>query len=237
MHSAPVLLLALVVVLLAVAHGTSASPLAKRHTSTYNYLKNGVGKMTFWTERGDSGGQCMLDPPANQMAVALGTNGLDNFGKNLASMCGVCIRIHNGAKSVVAHIINKLPDADRGPGDLDVTGPVWRALTTIPPGELYNIKWEVVNCPDVSGPLSYKWKDGSSQWWAGIQIRNHKKPVVSVTVNGQKPARQMYNYFVSNTGFGKGPFTVVTQLNDGTTITDKNIPLRAGAEVKGSTSQ
>ncbi|KAJ3359357.1 hypothetical protein GGF31_004139, partial [Allomyces arbusculus] len=79
--------------------------------------------------------------------------------------------------------------------------------------------------------------DGSSQWWAGVEIRNHKKPVVSVTVNGQKPARQMYNYFVSNSGFGAGPFKIVTQLSDGSTITDTNIPLRAGAEVKGKTPQ
>ncbi|KAJ3361838.1 hypothetical protein GGF31_002015 [Allomyces arbusculus] len=235
-RSAHALLFA-VLLLLGLSAAEARPQLAKRHTSTYNYLQNGVGKMTFWTESGDSNGQCLLDPPANQMAVALATDGLDNFGKNLASMCGVCIRIHNGDKSVVAHVINKLPDADRGPGDLDVTGPVWRALTTIPPGQLFDIKWEVVDCPDVSGPLVYKWKDGSSQYWAGIEIRNHKKPVVSVSVNGIKAPRKMFNYFVSDSGFGSGPFTVVTQLSDGSTITDYNVPLRSGAEVQGSASQ
>ncbi|KNE66365.1 hypothetical protein AMAG_11508 [Allomyces macrogynus ATCC 38327] len=153
-------------------------------------------------------------------------------------MSGVCIRIHNGDKSIVAHVINKLPDADRGPGDLDVTGPVWRTLMTIPPGQLFDVKWEVVDCPDVSGPLVYKWKDGSSQYWAGIEIRNHNKPVVSVTVNGIKGPRKMFHDFVSDSGFGSaGQFTVVTTFSDGISITDYNVLLRSGAEVQGSASQ
>ncbi|KNE65268.1 hypothetical protein AMAG_10912 [Allomyces macrogynus ATCC 38327] len=235
MHATVVLILALAALL---ASAANANPvLAKRGASYYNFLKSGAGKTTYWTDRPDSWGQCLLDPPANGMAVALATNGLDNWGSNPASMCGACIRIHNGAKSAVARVINKLPDGGRGAGDLDVSSAVWYALTNKAPGELYDVTWEVVDCPDASGPLVYKWKDGSSQWWAGVEIRNHRKPVLSVTVNGQRPTRQMYNYFVANSGFGPGPVTIQTVLSDGTSITDYNIPLRAGAEVRGSRSQ
>ncbi|KAJ3359483.1 hypothetical protein GGF32_009210 [Allomyces javanicus] len=236
MNAATVLILAIVALLASAAHANPV--LAKRGGSYYTWLKSGAGMTTFWTEQGHSGGQCLLDPPANGMAVALQTNGLDNWGYTLASMCGVCINIHNGGNSVVARVIDKLANTDRGPGDLDATGPVWRALTSDQPGRLYDVWWEVVDCPDASGPLVYKWKDGSSQWWAGVQIRNHKKPVVSVIVNGQHPERQMYNYFVSNSGFGgPGPYTIQTWFNDGTSITDYNVQLQAGAEVRGSTSQ
>ena len=43
------------------------------------------------------------------------------------------------------------------------------------------ITWREVAC-DVTGPLAFQFKDGSSQYWTAIQIRNHRHAIAGVEV-------------------------------------------------------
>src|SRR5207247_5181521 len=75
------------------------------------------------------------------------------------------------------------------------------------------ISWRIVS-PDISGPIRYRFKEGSSQWWTAVQIRNHRNPIAKLEfrdTNGQFVAmeRQSYNYFLrpgSDQGLGPGPY-------------------------------
>ena len=42
-----------------------------------------------------------------------------------------------------------------------------------------DIKWRIVKAP-ITGNFTYRIKEGSSQWWAAIQVRNHKYPVMKM---------------------------------------------------------
>jgi expansin len=100
------------------------------------------------------------------------------------------------------------------------------------------ITWRIVS-PALNGPIVYRFKEGSSQWWTAVQIRNHRNPVWSVeyrTATGAfKPAvRQNYNYFVEASGMGVGPFTFRVTDIYGHTIVDNGIALVVGGEVAGS---
>jgi len=53
-------------------------------------------------------------------------------------------------------------------------------------------------CP-TTGPLSYKWKEGSSAYWAGIQVRGYGGILTGVDVDYKPVGRMPYNYyFVGN---------------------------------------
>jgi expansin (peptidoglycan-binding protein) len=38
------------------------------------------------------------------------------------------------------------------------------------------IRWQYVPC-DVGGPVVYRFKDGSNQWWTAVQLRNVRHAV------------------------------------------------------------
>ena len=81
----------------------------------------------------------------------------------------------------------------------------------------------MVTC-DVQGPIRYHFKDGSSQWWAAIQVLNHRMPVTKLEYwkNGAwvNVKRESYNYFVEPSGMGSGPIKVRVTASDGQTLED-----------------
>jgi expansin (peptidoglycan-binding protein) len=98
------------------------------------------------------------------------------------------------------------------------------------------ISWTLVS-PAISGPVSYRYKDGSSQWWCGIQVRNHRNPVAKLevlTASGwmQLP-RHDYNYFVSKSGTGCGSEIRITDIY-GQVLTDSGISLKPGVDQPGA---
>ena len=103
------------------------------------------------------------------------------------------------------------------------------------------ISWRIVS-PDISGPIRYQFKEGSSQWWTAVQIRNHRNPIAKLEfrdTNGQFVAmeRQSYNYFLrpgANQGLGPGPYIFRVTDSYGNVLTDSGIALTVAGEVAGS---
>ena len=95
------------------------------------------------------------------------------------------------------------------------------------------ISWQVVPCA-VSGPVAYRYKEGSSQYWTAIQVRNHRLPITSLEVQlggaWQPVSRSDYNYFNDWTWysvnlppvrrmFGENSNTTIAMLLDGSSNT------------------
>jgi expansin len=86
-----------------------------------------------------------------------------------------------------------------------------------------SVRWRMVPC-DVQGPVRYHFKDGSSQYWTAIQVRNHRVPVARLeySKNGTwvNVTRESYNYFVEPSGMGTGPLKLRVTSSDGQVLED-----------------
>ena len=98
------------------------------------------------------------------------------------------------------------------------------------------ISWRYVSC-EVAGPLVYRFKEGSNEFWTAVQVRNHRYAIARfeyfkdggwVNVN-----RESYNYFVEPAGMGPGPYRFRVTDVYGQTVEDDGIPHREAAEVSG----
>lgn len=107
-------------------------------------------------------------------------------------------------------------------GDLDLSEEAFVKIADKSAGRV-KISWQVVSC-NVSGNVSYHYKDGSSQYWTAIQVRNHKLPIKSLElkVGGTYTGvtRVDYNYFVADKGAGTGPVSVRITAIDGQQLED-----------------
>jgi expansin (peptidoglycan-binding protein) len=89
-----------------------------------------------------------------------------------------------------------------------------------------NITWQFVECA-MTSPVSYKYKDGSSQYWTAVQVRNSRLPVQSLDWSKDSGAtwtgttRMDYNYFLDAVpGFGAGTTLVRITAIDGQVLED-----------------
>jgi hypothetical protein len=67
--------------------------------------------------------------------------------------------------------------------------------------------------PPLDGGLSFRIKEGSSQWWLALLVDNHGNALRSVEVSSDGSswsalARSDYNYWIAQSGAGPGPFSV-----------------------------
>ena len=99
--------------------------------------------------------------------------------------------------------------------------------------------WQFTAC-DVTGPVSYKYKDGANEWWTAVQVRNHRLPVTSLEWSSDDGAtwnpteRQDYNYFLADSGFGADPVKVRITAVDGQTLVDDLPAVQAEAVFQGA---
>jgi expansin len=74
----------------------------------------------------------------------------------------------------------------------------------------------------VSGPMQYRFKEGSNPWWTAIQVRNHHKPIRKLEwlkgLTWVEVPRQDYNYFVQSSGMGSLALTIRITSWDGEVV-------------------
>jgi expansin (peptidoglycan-binding protein) len=108
------------------------------------------------------------------------------------------------------------------PGHLDLSREAFAKIANPIDGRV-NVRWRLVTC-DVQGPLRYRFKEGSSQYWAAIQVFNHRIPVTKLEYwkNNAWVAvkRESFNYFVEPDGMGAGQIKVRVTAVDGQTLED-----------------
>ncbi len=148
-----------------------------------------------YTGSGYSGGNALLDPIDPDMEItALNTEDYNSFGVN-ASLAGAYLEVEGSNGKTVVYVTDRYPEGAVGALDLCPTS--FGKIGDMLAGKI-DIKWHVVKAP-IAGNFSYRIKEGSSQYWAEIQVRNHKYPVLKMEYykNGEwiNMKKQLYNHF------------------------------------------
>lgn len=173
------------------------------------------GEATYYAATG--AGACMFDASPNDLMVAA-INAPDWAGSN---WCGACARVDGPMGTITVRIVDLCPECKSG--DLDLSPDAFEQIAPLEHGRV-GIDWTFVSC-DVSGPVRYRYKDGTNPWWTAVQVLNHALPIISLEWSSDgssfRPApRQDYNYFLDASGFGENPVTVRITAIDGQTLTD-----------------
>ncbi|MEA5126296.1 expansin EXLX1 family cellulose-binding protein [Xanthomonas floridensis] len=186
----------------AVANTASSKNASK--ASTWNSTFTGTAT---YTGSGYSGGALLLDPiPSTAFITALNPTQL-NFGGVKAAMAGAYLEVTGPKGKTTVYVTDLYPEG--ASGGLDLSHNAFAAIGDMVDGRI-PISWKVVRAP-VTGSVQYRIKEGSSRWWAAIQVRNHAYPVVKFEVkqgSTWKSLQKMdYNHFLGEQ-LGNQPLSI-----------------------------
>lgn len=181
-----------------------------------------TGEGTFYGG-GYEGGCAMLDPVSRDYWIV--AMNLPDY--NNAQLAGAYIEVTGELGTINMLVTDLLPEGKKG--DLDLYTDAFPLIAPVEKGRV-PVSWKIIPLDSAeNAPVSYKYKEGTSDYWCGIQVRNHRYPISRLEYldeNGEfiELERKQYNYFESDK-MGKGPFTF--RLTDiyGQVIIDENIPL------------
>lgn len=137
------------------------------------------------------GGACNYGQTNIQYYAAIHVNvspGDDKGPWNGGAACGGCVHVKaktpDGWKEVTVRITDRCPDANCG---VDLGGAPASDIMGINVGRYYG-EWEFVSCEGVEGvwgdSTSIWVKEGASEFWSIIHVRNPKDMVKSITIYG-----------------------------------------------------
>lgn len=204
----------------------AGTPLLAAAQANYQQLHTGQG--TFYGYGG--GGNCSFPKPTTVLTAAMNT-----ADYNTAQACGAYVEVTNlnTQQTVVMRVDDRCPEC--AAGDVDLSQEAFAQISPIEAGRI-PISWRYVSGTVPTMKLYFK--EGSSQWWTGVQVRDHRSPVATLAyrASGTSGAyiplnREMYNDFISPSGMGPGPYDI--QITDvlGQTITATNVPLTVTTEI------
>jgi expansin len=176
-------------------------------------------------------GNCSF-PSTNFSPFLIGAMNRSQYG--LADFCGACAEV-TGPKGgkVIVTIIDQCPECKMG--DIDLSPEAFDYLAPRIDGRI-KISWKLVPCP-LSSPVQLYIKEGSSQYWCAVQVRNHRNKIEKLEYwNGSAYValpRQDFNYFLADKGLGVGPFKFRITDVYGNTIEEDNIPLSVTTVIQG----
>lgn len=179
----------------------------------------------------DGSGNCSFDAAPDDPLVAA-MNDADYAG---AGACGACVEVTGPDATIVVRVVDRCPECPAG--DIDFSEAAFAMIAKKELGRV-PITWQYVSCP-VSGSLAYRFKEGSSQWWTAVQVRNHRNAIATFEVGdgmgGWKSVmRADYNYFIDEGGMGPGPFDFRVTDVEGNVVEDLGVPLGDGAVAAGA---
>ncbi|MFP1721526.1 expansin EXLX1 family cellulose-binding protein [Lonsdalea quercina] len=148
------------------------------------------------TGSGYSGGALLLDPISSDMEItALNGNQL-NYNSINAAMAGAYLKVTGPKGSTTVYVTDIYPEG--GDCALDLSYNAFQKIGDVQDG-IINIEWQLVEAP-VSGNVIYRIKDGSNPYWAAVQVRNAKYPIIAMQYmkdNSWVTAPKMnYNHFI-----------------------------------------
>lgn len=181
-----------------------------------------TGEGTFYGG-GYEGGCAMLDTVSRDYWIVA----MNLADYNDAQLAGAYLEVTGELGTINMLVTDLLPEGKKGDLDLYVD-----AFPLIAPAEKGRVpvSWRIVPLDTAEdAPISYKYKEGTTEFWCGVQIRNHRYPITRLEYldeNGdfQEIKRRPYNYFESDK-MGAGPFTFRITDIYGQMIIDENIPL------------
>jgi expansin (peptidoglycan-binding protein) len=195
------------------------------------------GEATYYAA--DGRGSCSFDAtPQNLMVAAIDDDEYFRFrGFGQATLCGAFIEVSGPKGKVVVRIVDRCPDAGCKSGHVDMSPQAFDRIAERIQGRV-PITWRLV-FPAQTGPIQFRFKEGSNQWWTAVQLRNHRTPIARLEYrNGQGQwvdvARTEYNYFVAPSGMGTGPYTFRVTDIYGRTLVEPGIPHLEAGTVAGT---
>ncbi|MBK8253626.1 MAG: hypothetical protein IPK82_13285 [Polyangiaceae bacterium] len=188
-----------------------------------------AGKVTYYNEA-DGSGACSFDPTPNDLMVA--AMNAPQYADSAA--CGACAELETSdGKSVTVRIVDLCPGCEEG--HVDLSPQAFEKLGPLSAGVL-SVTWRYVSCP-VIGPIQYKFKEGSNQWWSAVQVRNATERIAKFEVEKDgamiEVGRTSYNYFVDDQGMGPGPYHFRVTDVRGNVLEDEGISFIEGGIVEG----
>ncbi|QFZ20872.1 expansin EXLX1 family cellulose-binding protein [Saccharothrix syringae] len=184
------------------------------------------GEGTYYGATGQ--GNCSYDPGGDTAIAAL--NHTDYAG---SALCGAYLRATGPRGTVTVKVVDRCPEC--APGDIDFSAQAFARVADPAAGRV-PISWQLVS-PEITGPLAFRYKEGSTRWWCGIQVRNHRNPVTRLeaqTATGWRElTRTDYNYFLSPDGAGCGTPLRITDLY-GQALTQPALPITPGVDQAGT---
>ena len=173
----------------------------------------------------------MLDPVDRERYWIVAMNISDY---NNAQLAGAYIEVTGERGTINMLVTDLLPEGKKG--DLDLYTDAFPLIADPEKGRV-PVSWRIIPL-DTDEPVSYRFKEGSTEFWCGVQVRNHKYPVAKLEYlnkNGEwtELQRRNYNYFESME-MGAGPFTFRITDIYGDVITDYDIPMILDEDIKGS---
>ena len=187
------------------------------------------GVATYYDATGE--GACSFDATPNDLDVAA----IDMPEWSGSAPCGECAAVTGPNGSVTVRIVDLCPGCEKG--HLDLSMSAFAKIADVAAGRV-PVSWQVVPCA-VAGNVEYRYKEGSSQYWTAIQVRNHRLPIASLEVQlggaWQPVTRSDYNYFVDAAGVGTtGALTVRITATDGQQLVDALPPVQPALVAPGA---
>lgn len=163
----------------------------------------------------DGSGNCNYPPNAQDMDVVA----LSPTNYNAGASCGACVEVEGPNGTVRARVVDICPAC--APEKMVLSQQAY-AKVAPPESPEVTMRWRLVSCA-VEGPIKYHIKEGSSQYWAAIQLRNHRLPVHKMEWLKEgawvEVKRESYNYFVQP-GMGPGPVRLRVTASSGQMLED-----------------
>lgn len=181
-----------------------------------------TGEGTYY-DGGYVGGCAMLDPVSRDYWIVA----MNTADYNDAQLAGAYLEVTGELGTINMLVTDLLPEGKKG--DLDLYIDAFPLIAPAIKGRV-PVSWKIIPLDTAeNAPVSYKYKEGTTEFWCGIQVRNHRYPITRLEYldeNGefQEINRRPYNYFESDK-MGKGPFTFRITDIYGQMIIDENIPL------------
>jgi len=175
-------------------------------------------------DAGNGDGACSFGPSSDMMVAAMNTADYET-----SKACGAYVLVRAGAAAVTVRIVNECP-GDCAVGQIDLSEQAFAKLAALSAGRI-SISWSLLS-PSGLGPLSVRYKTGSSQYWCGIQVLGHRNPVARLEVSNGGGwlalPRTSFNYFLSEKGSGCGGAIRITDIY-GERLTVDGIAVRPNA--------
>ena len=181
-----------------------------------------TGEGTFYGG-GYTGGHAMLDPVSHDYWIVA----MNHSDYNEAQLAGAYIEVTGELGTIKMLVTDELPEGKKG--DLDLYTDAFPLIAPVEKGRV-PVSWKIIPLDSAEdAPISFKYKEGSTEYWCGVQVRNHRYPITKLEYlnsDGEfvEIQRRPYNYFESR-DMGKGPFTFRITDIYGQVIVDKDIPL------------
>ncbi|CAN8106434.1 unnamed protein product [Discula destructiva] len=210
------------------------SPDASSSSSSTSSSGSISGKSTFYGGN-LAGGTCSF---TTMNSIPNGLNGTAYSGQawNNGAMCGACIEVTRGSKSITAMIVDKCPECAVSHLDLFQAG--FLELGTASEG-IIPTSYKEVDC-GITSPLVLNNKSGTSPYWFSMQVVNANGAVTALDVSTdggstwQSTTRTDYNFFEQASGFGTDAVTVRVTGASGKTVTVDNVKVASGAQTTAS---